>query len=231
MTKEQEPVVDAAKSESKEALVSSEKPAIAPAAAVGLTDALDEQERRLIIFGSVFLVLLAAPLVLPAERGESLWYNARYDEVEQAICVGIFGWPIFLGITSFWRGIRRKVPGKILVGMATLFTSLQVLATAALLAYVFSRGGRDAKTPYMWIGAVMTASSIAVVIRSFYRTGWQRWQHIMAALALLAVTIVLFLAGITRGRVSDVPSGTWVFLFAAAALVPFIRATVMSRKR
>ena len=87
-----------------------------------------------------------------------------------------------------------------------------------------------AESPFVWLGAASTVAAVGMVVRSFFRRGWQRWQHLMAPIALLALMIVLMIAGIERRAVEQVVQGGWGFLFATAALVPFAGRTILSRR-
>lgn len=230
MTKEQEPVADAAHEETKEAAVSSEKQENASAETANPVDLRDEQDRRVIIFASLLLLLLVAPMFLPVERDRSLWRMTRYDSTGRFILLGIFGWPVFSSIAAFIRGLQKKVPGKVFLGVATTLTSLQTLAGTALVTMVLLFGRGNERSFPVWLGAIAALLAIGMVVRSFFRTSWQRWQHLIAALALLAVMVVLILAGVEGGRIDRTSSGGWVFLFGTAALVPFIGTTVVSRR-
>ena len=220
MTKEKEPA-DAPKGEAKEAVVSAEKQ----------IDVRDEQDRRVIIFASVLILLLTAPVFLSVQDDRSFWRMTRHDDTGRAILIAIFGWPFCVGILGMMRGLQKKAPGKVILGIATVYTSLQTLAGAALITMILLFGQRDERSLPVWLSAVAPLMAIGLVVRSFYRKGWQRWQHLMAPLALLALMIVVCLAGVERRSVEHVSQGGWVFLFATAALVPFIGTTVVSKPR
>jgi hypothetical protein len=230
MTKGKPIVEGNSNTDAKDKLVSSEKPIAAPKDAALDANSRDEQDRRTILFASVVFVFLAAPVFLAMEGDRSFWRLTRHDTTAQAILVVVFGWPVCLGIVGFLRAWRRKVPGKGLIGVATAFTTIQTLAAAVLFGMLMWEGHRESRSPLVWLGAVAAALAIAMVVRSFFRTGWQRWQSIMAPIALLAVMIVLILAGVDHNAMEHVAQGSWVFLFATAALIPFIGTTLFARQ-
>jgi len=194
-------------------------------------DGRDDQDRRVIIFASVLVVLLAAPVFLPVEDDRSLWRLTRHDDTGKAILVAIFGWPVCLGILGLIRALQKKAPGKVLLGIATVYTSLQILAATALMAMILWFGQRDERSLVVGLAAIAPLMAIGLVVRSFYRTGWQKWQHIMAPIALLALMIILCMVGIERRSLEHTSQGGWVFLFATAALVPFIGTTLVSKRQ
>jgi hypothetical protein len=190
----------------------------------------EDQDRRAIIFASLFLLLLVGPVFLPVEGDRSLWRMTRHDSTGRVLIGAILGLPIFLGIMGIVRGLRRSVPGKTLIGIATVLTAIQTLAGLALVVMLLLFERRATESPFIWLGTVSVLVAVGVIVRSFFRTGWQRWQHLMAPMGLLALMIVLTLAGVERNSIDRVSLGGWVFLFATAALVPFVGMTLVSRR-
>lgn len=207
-----------------------DKPVDMQSTAAGDIDLRSEQARRVIIFASALLVLLAAPVFLPVEGERSFWYMARHDATGRVILVGIFGWPVCLGSFGIVRGLKRTVPGKVLIGIGTAVTSMQALGTAALVAMIMRLEYRDARAAYIWAGVAALTLALGAIARSFFLSGWQRFQHIMATMALLAMTIVLELAATEPRAIARVAIGGWLFFFATAALVPFAAITLTSRR-
>lgn len=193
-------------------------------------DLLDEQDRRVVIVASVFLVLLVAPVFLPVQSERSLWRMTRHDDTGRAILGAIMGWPALLGVFGLIRGWRKRLPGKVLVGFATTFASLQTLAGLALMAMLLWFGRGDERSWPVFLAALFPLLGAGLVVRSFSRTGWQRWQHLMAPIALLAAMIVMCLFGAEPNAINRAEQGGWVFLFATAALLPFVGTVVRSKK-
>ncbi|HRI71885.1 MAG TPA: hypothetical protein PK156_46955 [Polyangium sp.] len=197
------------------------------------TPPVDEQEeghRRAVIFASFLLIALAAPVFAPVDGERSLWRMTRHDDTGRFLLGIVFGWPICLGILGIVRGFRRRLPGKTMMGIATTLTSIQTLGGLALIGMLLAFGHREKESPLVWLGAATAIAAVIAIVRSFVRTGWHRWQHLMAPLALLALMIVLVLAGTERRAVEHVSGGGWIFLFATAALFPFAGATLVARK-
>jgi hypothetical protein len=184
----------------------------------------------MIIFASVLFLLLIAPVFLPVEGNRSLWRATRYDSTGRVILAGMFGWPVCLGVLGLVRGLKRNVPGKVLIGVGTTLTSLQTLAGAALMFMILGSEYSESRSPLVWLGAAVLLVAMGTIVRSFFRTGWQRFQDVMAAFALLVVMIVLAFAGTEARTVARVAVGGWLFLFASAALLPFAVVTLASRK-
>jgi hypothetical protein len=230
MTKQKKSTAKAPPLDTKEALVSSEKPVATSADPSSEVHARDEQNRRVVIFASILLVLLAVPVFLPVEGNRSLWGMTRYDSTGKVLIGAIFGWPVCLGVLGISRGLRKNVPGKILIGIATGFAAVQTLAGLALVAMLLAYERHAIKSPLVWFGAACTVAAVGIVVRSFFRTGWLRWQHIMAPIGLLAAMIVLCIAGLAPNAIERASDGGWGFLFATAALVPFIGRTIVSRR-
>lgn len=223
-------IADAATGVPNEVSKTPDKAIAAPPDTTEPVDIQDEQDRRVIVFASILFVLLAGPVVLPMEGERSLWRMTRHDDTGRAILLAIFTWPVFLGITSFVRGLRRRVPGKVLMGIATTFTSLQILAGIALVSMVLAFERKAVMSLPVWLGAFATLMTVFFLIRSFFYDGWARWQQIMVPLALLAVTVVLLMAGLEPRALERTALGGRVFLFAAAALLPFIGTTLALKK-
>ena len=194
---------------------------------------VDEQEeghRRAVIFASIWLIVLAAPVFMAVDGERSLWRMTRHDDTGRFLLGIIFGWPVCLGIIGLVRGLRRRLPGKVMMGMATTLTSIQTLGGLALVAMMLAFGYREKESPLVWLGAATAIAAVITIVRSFVRTGWHRWQHLMAPLALLALMVVLVMAGTERRAVEHVSGGGWMFLFATAALFPFAGMTLTSKR-
>ncbi|MBK9259560.1 MAG: hypothetical protein IPM54_06940 [Polyangiaceae bacterium] len=207
-----------------------DKPVDKQSTAAGDIDLRSEQDRRVIIFASALLMLLAAPVFLPVERDHSFWYMARHDATGRVMLIGIFGWPVCLGLFGIVRGLKRAVPGKILIGTSTAITLIQALGTGALVAMILKSEYRDAHAVYVWAGVAALTLALGAIARSFFVSGWRRFQHILATMALLAMTIVLELAATEPRAFVRVAMGGWLFFFATAALVPFAAITLTSRE-
>ncbi len=189
-----------------------------------------EQDRRMIIFASVLFLLLVAPLFLPIEGSRSVWHATRYHSTDRVIWVGLFGWPVCLGALGLVRGLKREVPGKVLIGVGTILTSVQTLASAALLYMILGSESSASRSPHVWLGAAALLVAMVTIVRSFFRTGWQRFQDIMAAFSLLVVMVMLAFVGTEPYAIEQVAVGGWLFVFASAALLPFAIVTLASRK-
>ncbi len=226
MTKEKK----TSKTASEKTSVSSEKPMPAPATPSNDANAADERNRRVVIFASILLILLAAPVFLPVQDDRSLWRMTRHDSTGKFLIGAILGWPVCLGIIGMIRGLRKSVPGKVLIGIATGLTAFQTLAGLALIAMLLAFERHAAESPFVWLGAASSIAAIAVVVRSFFRSNWLRWQHLMAPIALLALMIVLCIAGLEPNAIERVSDGGWGFLFATVALLPFVIRTLGSRR-
>lgn len=218
-----------AKKTAAETSVSPEKPMPAPTPSSNATDIRDDQDRRVVIFASMLLILFAIPIFGAVQDGRSLWRMTRYDSTGRFLILAILGWPISLGFIGIVRGLRKKLPGKILIGVATAFTAIQTLAGLALCAMLLAFERHAIESPFVWLAAASSVTAIAVIVRSFFRNGWQRWQHIMVPIALLALMIFLSIVGIERNALERVAEGGWGFLFTTAALLPFVIRTLVPR--
>jgi hypothetical protein len=230
MTKEKEIAVAVPQTDKKDTLVSSEKSMNVPTDSSRGANVRDDKDRRVIIFASILLIALAMPVFLPVQGERSLWQMTRYDSMGRVLICAILGWPVCLGLIGIVQGLRKNAPEKALLVIATTLTAIQTLAGVALTAMCLAFERRAAESPFVWLAAASTVLAVGTVVRSFFCTGWQRLQHLMVPIALLALLIVLLIAGIERSAVERVSDGGWAFLFATAALVPFVARTLASRR-
>ncbi len=229
-TNEKEPAGETSQNATKEALVSVEKPVVTGTGPSIDINGPDDQNRRVVIFASILLIALATPVFLPVQGERSLWQMMRYDSTGRVLIGAILGWPVCLGVIGILRGLRKNVPGRALIAIATTITAIQSLAGLALVVMLLAFERRAVDSPFVWLGAASTVAAVGLVVRSFFRTEWQRWQHLMAPIALLAMMIVFMIAGVERNTIERVSEGGWGFLFATAALVPFAGRTFLLRR-
>lgn len=185
----------------------------------------DEQDRRAIVFAAPFFLMLAAPMFLDMEGDRSIWRMTRHETGARVFFLALFAWPVCLGLLAFWRGIRRRLPGKGLTGLATTMTSLYTFAGAAFTVLVFVLERRFEQSPLVWLAAVIVTLAVGSVVRSFFHSGWRRLQFLMAPMVLLATMIVLLIAVSNPRTIERAEQGGWVFLFGTAALLPFVATT------
>lgn len=193
-------------------------------------DIRDEQDRRLVIWASILLLLSAAPIFLPTEGKRSLWYMTRHDSTGKVILLVTFGGPVFLGIMGLWRGLRRDIPKKALLAFSSILTCLFNLAAVALMSMILIYERRAAESPLIWLGALASLLGTFMFVRSFFRQNWQRYQHLLAAFAFLAMMIILAIAGSEPNALNRMGQGGWIFFFVTAALAPFAGSTLFSRR-
>lgn len=218
-------------SNSGESVNSSGKDAVADSKlAPSGADVRDDQDRRTVIWAGILLILSAAPLFLPTERDRSLWYMTRHDSTGRAIVLLMFGGPVFLGIMGLWRGLRRNIPKKALLVFSSILTCLFNLAAVALMSMLLIYERRAAESPLIWLGALASLLGTFMFVRSFFRQNWQRYQHLLAAFAFLAMMIILAIAGSEPNALNRMGQGAWFFFFVAAALAPFAGSTLFSRR-
>ncbi len=190
----------------------------------------DEQDRRAIMFAAPFFLMLAAPMFMATEDGRSMWRMTRHEPGARALLSLIFAGPVCLGLLGLWRGLRRRVPERGLAIFGTVISSLYTLAGTAIVIIIFMFERRATESPWIWLSALMTTLCVGSVVRSFFHSGWRRWQLIASPIALLAVMLVLLFAAAEPRAIERADQGGWVFLFAAAGLVPFV-GTAWRRKK
>lgn len=190
----------------------------------------DEQDRRAIVFAAPFFLMFAAPMFLDMDGDRSFWRMTRHEPGARVLLLALFSWPVCLGLLAFWRGIRRRLPGKGLTGLASTMTSLYTLAGAALTVLVLVFERRSEQSPLVWVAVVVASLAVGSVVRSFFHTGWRRWQFLMAPMVLLATMIVLLIAVAEPRSIERAEQGGWVFLFGTAALLPFVGTTWLRKQ-
>jgi hypothetical protein len=220
------------KPESGESAKSSEKDNGANAnSAMTAEYARDEQDRRMVIWGSLLLFLLGAPVFLPTDGARSLWRMTRYDSTGRVILVLIFGGPVFLAIVGLLRGLRRHAPGKPLAILSSIMTCLYTLAAAAMISMILIYERRAIESPLIWLGAFASLAAIISLVRSFFAQRWRRYQHLLAAFGFLSIMIVLAIGGAEPRALVRMQEGGWIFVFAATALFPFSVSTLFGQRQ
>jgi hypothetical protein len=192
-------------------------------------DLSEERHRLLAMAAGVPLVLLASPLVLPFGGDHPLLYEARRDPPVIAVLLGLAFLPIFVGIAGIVRGRKREAPGRFLFGVPGVVCTLMALGLTGMMLLVLLSDSYVRRENLGWITLAMSAAALAVLARGFFRTGWRRFNHVIAGIWLLsAISVVLGFA--SSSPVFDPPVlGEWVFLFAIATLSPLLAYAFFSR--
>lgn len=230
MTTENEAKAEDSMSDPGESAKPSDKKSADSTIAAAAVDVRDDQDRRTVIWAAIMLILLAAPMFLPAERDRSLWRMTRHDSTGRVIVLLMFGGPVFLGIMGLLRGLRRNVPKRAFLAFSSVLTCLFNLAAVAMMSMILIYERDAMESPLIWLGALSSLIGTFLFVRSFFRQKWQRYQHLLAAFAFMALMIVLTIAGAEPNALNRIEQGGWVFFFATAALAPFAFSTLLSKR-
>lgn len=195
-----------------------------------MVDVRDEQDRRTVVFAAPFFLMLAAPIFLAMENERSLWRMTRHDSIGRLLVLVIMAWPICLGLLGLSRGLRRREPGKWLLRLGTGLTLLYTLAGTALVIMIFLFERRAVESPIAWAAALFAIIAVAGVVRSFFQSGWRRWQFVGVPIALHATVLIMLFAGVEPNAIERIDDGGWVYMFGAGGLLPFV-GTAWRRKK
>lgn len=195
-----------------------------------MVDVRDEQARRTVVVSAPFFLILAAPIFLAMENERSLWRMTRHDSIGRVLVLAVLAWPICLGLLGLSRGLRRLEPGKWLMRLGTGVTSLYTLAGTALVSMIFLFEHRAVESPLAWGAVLLAIIAAGSLVRSFFYTGWRRWQFVAAPIALHAAVLVMLFAAVEPRAIERADEGGWLFLFGAGGLLPFVGTAWMRKK-
>jgi hypothetical protein len=86
------------------------------------------------------------------------------------------------------------------------------------------------REPLAWCVVVVAACALVVLVRGFFKTGWRRFNHVVAGLWLLAFMTLILALEASGGLFNPPVLGEWVYLFAIAALAPLVAFAFAPRR-
>lgn len=186
----------------------------------GAPDAAAEERARLgVSAASLPITLLAAPCFLPIAPGRSLLESGHYRPEAIATLIGLFAWPVLVGVVGFVRALQRRPPGKVAFGVPSLAVGGFAVLGAGAIAMAFLGNGhpRADELPMIIAAFVAWIGALAMIVRGLVRAGWQRWIQLVAAVWLVyAGALILMSAGRSRSLAAP-PGGIWAVIFGLSA--------------
>lgn len=193
-------------------------------------DRREERFRQATIAAGAPMLLLFAPFLLPLEGGRSLYDELHRETLALAVMALGLGLPLALGAVSLWLGARRRAPGKVAFAVPA---ALQILVTggaSVILAVLLAQQRRAREEVLVWLCLLVGAFALYLLVRGFFRRGFERWAQLIAGVALFQAEGALLVA-IGEARWLALPElGAWLFLFALGVLGPVIAWMLWPRR-
>ncbi|MCS6902161.1 MAG: hypothetical protein NZX77_20650 [Polyangiaceae bacterium] len=178
---------------------------------------------------SLLWVILFTSALLPWYQQRNAFHELGEHPVQAIVALLHFGVPLMGSTITFARRLQGRVPQRTSFWMLAVPEMLKAAAASlAILSYLY----HTSFPMEQWIGllgaAVLVGVQLVAIRRGSQREGWDRWAHLLAAMAPwhLLVGTMLFLE---QGSRHLLP-GPWLYLFTAAALLPLLPWTLWPRR-
>jgi hypothetical protein len=138
--------------------------------------------------------------------------------------------PLFVGAVGLVWGLRRSAPGKWLFGIPAVWCTLLGLGMTLVIALLLAIEKTSRHEPFVWVGLVLTLVALVRVVRSFFRTGWERFTYLIGAIWLVGVVIAVAMNFSPKPFFTHPTWGDWAFLVGLSALAPLVAFAAVRRK-
>lgn len=200
---------------------------VVPAPGVGPRE---ERYRLASVAAGAPLLLLAAPLLAPDAHGRWPIHDATREPSALVLAVGLLAWSLLTGTLSLTYGLRRRVPGTAAYAIPAVVYLLACGGIAFLAFAALLKVRRTSEGPAITAAAIACSAAVLVLIRGFFRGGWERWAQLVAGVWMGHGTLSVLIVLGADSPAADQPLGPWLLLFGLGALAPIVAWALWPRR-